>query len=43
MVYKPMEEIIQGTKDTVTIDRIIKPIYNFKAGENASKRSPRHS
>ena len=38
MVYKPMEEIVQGTKDTVTIERIIKPIYNFKAGENSSRK-----
>ena len=32
MVYKPMEEIISCIGDTVTIDKIIKPIYNFKAG-----------
>lgn len=31
MVYKPMEEIIENTKDTVEISNIIKPIYNFKA------------
>lgn len=30
-VYKPMEEIIDNIKDTVEIERIIKPIYNFKA------------
>ena len=29
--YKPMEEIIECIKDTVEIERIIKPIYNFKA------------
>lgn len=33
MVYKPMEEIISCIKDTVEIVDIIKPIYNFKAGE----------
>ncbi len=33
MVYKPMEEIIGAIRDTVLIDKIIKPIYNFKAGE----------
>lgn len=33
MVYKPMEEIIEHIKDTVEIERIIKPIYNFKASE----------
>ena len=37
MVYKPMEEILRNIKDTVTVDRIIKPIYNFKASENAGK------
>ena len=30
-VYKPMQEIIENIKDTVDIERIIKPIYNFKA------------
>lgn len=33
MVYKPAEEIISAIKDTVDIEVIIKPIYNFKAGE----------
>ena len=42
MVYKPMEEIVQGTKETVSIERIIQPIYNFKAGED-SGRSKRRS
>lgn len=37
MVYKPMEEIIANIKDTVTVDMIIKPIYNFKAS-NVSRR-----
>ena len=31
--YKPMEEIINNIKDTVKIEKIIKPIYNFKASE----------
>ncbi|MCL2354784.1 MAG: RtcB family protein [Oscillospiraceae bacterium] len=31
MVYKPMQEIIDNIGDTVNIERIIKPIYNFKA------------
>ena len=31
MVYKPIEEIIENIKDTVTVERIIKPVYNFKA------------
>lgn len=30
-VYKPMKEIIENIKDTVEIQKIIKPIYNFKA------------
>ena len=33
MVYKPIEEIMENIKDTVKIIDIIKPIYNFKAGE----------
>ncbi len=33
MVYKPMEEIIQNIKETVDIEKIIKPVYNFKASE----------
>lgn len=31
MVYKPMQEIIDNIQDTVYIEKIIKPIYNFKA------------
>ncbi len=31
MVYKPAEEIIRNIGDTVTIDSIIRPIFNFKA------------
>lgn len=30
-VYKSMQEIIDNIKDTVEIEKIIKPIYNFKA------------
>lgn len=33
MAYKPMDEIIECIKDTVEIEKIIKPVYNFKAGE----------
>lgn len=32
MVYKPIDEIVENIKDTVEIVKIIKPIYNFKAG-----------
>lgn len=32
MAYKPIEAITENISDTVNIDDIIKPIYNFKAG-----------
>ena len=32
MAYKPMDEILECIKDTVEIEKIIKPVYNFKAG-----------
>ena len=32
-VYKPMQEIVQLIAPTVEIERVIKPLYNFKAGE----------
>ena len=35
MVYKPIDEIIQNIEPTVEIEKIIKPIYNFKAAEGA--------
>ena len=31
MVYKSMQEIIDNTKDTIEIQKTIRPIYNFKA------------
>ena len=33
MVYKPASEIIASISDTVTIDTIIRPIFNFKASK----------
>ena len=33
MVYKPAEEIISNIGDTVSIDTIIRPIFNFKASK----------
>lgn len=33
MVYKPINEIVECIKDTVEIDAILKPLYNFKASE----------
>lgn len=38
MVYKPMEEIIKNIKETVMIEKTIKPIYNFKASENFHRK-----
>lgn len=32
-VYKPMQEIIDCIGETIEIEKIIKPIYNFKASE----------
>ncbi len=31
--YKPIEDILNYIGDTIIIEKIIKPIYNFKAGE----------
>jgi len=31
MVYKPMDEIVDNTKESIDIKHIIKSIYNFKA------------
>ncbi len=33
MAYKSMEDILSNIGDTVEVEEIIKPIYNFKAGE----------
>ena len=33
MAYKPMDSILDNIRDTVEVQKIIKPIYNFKAGE----------
>lgn len=38
MAYKPMGEIVKHIADTVTIDRVIRPIYNFKASEPTGKK-----
>lgn len=32
--YKPIDEIIGNIQDTVEINQIIKPVYNFKASED---------
>ena len=33
MAYKPMKEILKNIEPTVSVERTIKPIYNFKASE----------
>lgn len=33
MAYKDMEDIVKNIGDTAEIIHILKPIYNFKAGE----------
>jgi RNA-splicing ligase RtcB len=33
MAYKPMQEILDNVGDTVTVDKIIRPVYNFKSSE----------
>ena len=32
MAYKGMDDIVSNIRDTVDVIRVIKPIYNFKAG-----------
>ena len=34
MVYKPMEQIVSLIGETAEIERVIRPVYNFKAGED---------
>ena len=33
MVYKPKEEILENIRQTVQVETIIKPVFNFKAAE----------
>ena len=33
MAYKSIEDIVGNIEPTVSIDAILKPIYNFKAGD----------
>jgi hypothetical protein len=37
MAYKSMQEIIDNIGDTVTIDKIIKVVYNFKASSDRAQ------
>ena len=38
MAYKPMEEIMANIAPTVDVFKVIRPRYNFKAGEEKSSR-----
>ena len=33
MAYKPMESIVANVASTVEIVKVIRPVYNFKAGK----------
>lgn len=33
MAYKRMEDIVNNIGDTVAVEKVIRPVYNFKAGE----------
>ncbi len=33
MAYKPIQEILDNIQDTITVDKIIKPVYNYKSAE----------
>lgn len=35
--YRKLEDIMDVISDTVKIDKIIKPVYNFKAGGDNNK------
>jgi len=38
MVYKPMESILRNIDETVKVEKIIRPIYNFKASEHVKRK-----
>ena len=38
MAYKPMDSILRNIQETVKVEKIIRPIYNFKASEHSGKR-----
>ena len=31
--YRRIDDMLDAIKETVTVDKVIRPIYNFKAGE----------
>ena len=37
-VYKPMTSIISQIQPTVTVEKIIRPVYNFKAHDSRDGR-----
>lgn len=41
--YKPMQEIINHIGPTVDIEAVLKPIYNYKAGETPRKRRKKNA
>lgn len=41
MAYKSIDSIIDNIGDTVKIEKIIKPIYNFKASDHSRRRKKR--
>lgn len=38
MAYKSIDEILENIGETVKVEKIIRPIYNFKAGEFSRKK-----
>lgn len=38
MAYKPIESILRNIDGTVKVEKILRPIYNFKASEHSQKR-----
>ena len=38
MAYKPMEEILKNIGETVRVEKVIHPIYNFKASEHSKHK-----
>lgn len=41
MAYKSIDDILSQIKPTVSVTKHIKPIYNFKAGENQGRKNKR--
>lgn len=41
MAYKSLDDILSQIQQTVEVLKQIKPVYNFKAGENQTKKNKR--